>query len=86
MNQFTPNHIHELVLIRAKHVEEGCRAVLEVRSQKTVLLDLSGMDNPQAQRTTDFVCGGIETLDGGQHRLDEHVFLFTPSGIQVTLN
>ena len=51
-----------------------------------MVVDLSGMDSSQAQRTADFVSGGVEALDGGLHRLADQVFLFTPAGIQVTLN
>ena len=86
MNQFTPHHIQELILIRAQEVNEGLRAVLAVRSQKTVLLNLNDMDNVQAQRTADFVSGGIRALDGNQQRLGEHVYLFTPAGVSVTLS
>lgn len=86
MNQFTQQQSQELLVIRPQDVTEGLSAVLAVRSQKTVVLDLSAMDNAQAQRTADFVSGGVRAVDGEEHRLGEHVFLFTPAGVQVTLN
>ena len=86
MNQFTSNPGRELLVIRPHAVEDGMTAVLAVRDRKTVVVDLSGMDSSQAQRTADFLSGGVEALDGGLHRLADQVFLFTPAGIQVTLN
>ena len=86
MNQFTPEHLRELLVIRPQDVTEGMAAVLAVRSQRTVVLDLTSMEIAQAQRTADFVSGGVRAVDGEEHRLGEHVFLFTPAGVQVTLN
>ena len=54
-NQFSPNPIHELVLIRAQLVKNGLRTVLAVHSQLNVLLSVFDMDNASAQRTTDLV-------------------------------
>jgi|TARA_B100000073_G_scaffold325467_1_gene309276 cell division inhibitor SepF len=86
MNQFTPEPSQELLLIRPKNVTEGMGAVLAVRSHKTVVLDLSVIDNGQAQRIADFVSGGVSAVDGKEHRLGDQVFLFAPAGVQVTLN
>ena len=86
MNQFTREQLSELLVIRPQDVTEGMAAVLAVRSQKTVVLDLTSIEITQAQRTADFVSGGVKAVDGEEHRLGENVFLFTPVGVQVTLN
>ena len=85
MNQSTRKQSQELLVIRPQGVAEGMQAVLAVRSQKTVVLDLTCMDKALAQRTADFVSGGITAIDGLEHRLGDHVFLFTPAGVQVSL-
>ena len=86
MNQFTREHSQELLVFRPNNLTEGMEAVLAVRSQKTVVLDLSVIDNRQAQRIADFVSGGVTAIDGEEHRLGDQVFLFTPAGVRVTLN
>ena len=86
MNQFTPEHLRELLVIRPQDVSEGMAAVLAVRSQKTVVLDLTSIESAHAQRTADFGSGGVKAVDGEEHRIGENVFLFTPAGVQVTLN
>ena len=45
MNQFTREHSQELLVFRPNNITEGMEAVLAVRSQKTVVLDLSVIDN-----------------------------------------
>ena len=85
MNQFTRNQSQELLVIRPQEVAEGMQADLSVRSRKTVVLDLTSMNYALTHCTADFVSGGITAIDGQEHRLGDHVFLFTPEGIEVFL-
>ena len=48
-----------------------------------MLLNLSRMDPDQAQRTADFVSGGVHALDGHQQRVGESVLLFAPASIRL---
>ena len=50
---------HDVIVMTPQRFEEGLEAVLAVRDQRTVLLNLSQMDPDQAQRTADFVSGGV---------------------------
>jgi len=67
---------HDVVVMTPQRFEEGLNALLAVRDQRTVLLNLSRMDPDQAQRTADFVSGGVHALDGHQQRVGENVLLF----------
>ena len=84
MNPQAANGSHTFSLICPHSIDEGMSAVLAVREQQTVVLDLSKMESNAAQRTADFVSGGVRALDGQQYRLGELVFLFTPSTTRVT--
>lgn len=64
--------------------DEVMAAVHAVRERKTVLLNLSSMPPEEAQRSADFVAGGVFALDGQQERLGELVFLFAPFGVEIT--
>lgn len=66
--------------------EQGTEAVLAVRDQVTVVLNLTAMDPSLAQRTADFVSGGVRALDGQEHRVGDQVLLFAPANVHVTLN
>ena len=62
---------------------EGTEAVLAVQQQRTVVLQLGAMDTQEAQRTIDFVSGGVYAMDGQSERLGEAVFLFAPSLVTI---
>jgi cell division inhibitor SepF len=74
---------HDLVVMTPQRFEDGLNALLAVRDQRTVLLNLSRMDSEQAQRTADFVSGGVHALDGHQQRVGESVLLFAPASIRL---
>lgn len=74
----------EMVLMQPKTFAEIPQAVNLLRERKSVILNLSSMDPDQAQRSVDFVAGGVFAIDGHQERLGENIFLFTPHVVQIT--
>ena len=74
---------HDVVVMTPQRFEDGLDALLAVRDQRTVLLNLSRMDPELAQRTADFVSGGVHALDGHQQRVGESVLLFAPASIRL---
>ena len=74
---------HDMVVFTPERFEEGLEAVLAVREQQTVLLNLSRMPPDLAQRTADFVSGGVHALDGQQQRVGENVLLFSPGSVRL---
>lgn len=73
----------EVLVISPSRFAEGSQAVLAVQQQRTVVLHLGGMDPREAQRTIDFVSGGVFALDGQSERLGEEVFLFAPAMVSI---
>lgn len=74
----------EVVVIHARDFDDGMAAVLAVRESKTVVLNLSGLATDVAQRTADFVAGGVIAMDGHLEQLDAMVFLFAPAMVKVS--
>lgn len=74
----------EVTVITPGRFEDAQQAVLAVREQKVVLLQASGLDPDLAQRTIDFVAGGVSALDGGAERLDATTFVFTPPAVRLS--
>ena len=74
---------HDVVVMTPQRFEDGLDALLAVRDQRTVLLNLSRMNPELAQRTADFVSGGVHALDGHQQRVGESVLLFAPASIRL---
>ena len=74
---------HEIIVFKPFVFEEAFDAVLAVREQHTVLLNICRMDPEHARRTIDFVIGAVTALDGQHVRIDEKVFLFAPSLVAI---
>jgi cell division inhibitor SepF len=83
MDRF-PDLPPEVVLMEPRRFEDVLQAVQAVRERKTVVLNLASMPAQEAQRSADFVSGGVFALDGHQERLGESVFLFAPYGVGVS--
>lgn len=73
----------ELVVMEPRMFEEIPEAILALRERKTVILNLTNMDADQAQRSVDYVAGGVFAMDGHQERIGANVFLFTPNCVQI---
>lgn len=77
-------HQPEVVLMEPRSFEEIPQAVRALRERKSVILNLGLMEPDQAQRAADYVAGGAYAVDGHQERLGDHIFLFTPSFVQIS--
>ena len=86
MNSGQHPGFHEVLVVTSLQFEQGAEAVLAVRNQCTVVLNLTEMEPSLAQRTADFVSGGVRALDGQEHRVGERVLLFAPAGVNVNLS
>jgi cell division inhibitor SepF len=73
----------EFVLLQPRSFAEIPQAVQALRQCKSIVLNLCFLDPDQAQRCADYVAGGTFAIDGYQQRLDETIFLFTPSFVQI---
>ena len=74
----------EMYLMEPRSFEEMPQAVTALRERRSIILNLSLMNADTAQRCVDFVAGAAFAIDGHQERLDEHIFLFTPSFVQIS--
>lgn len=64
--------------------EQATMAVIAVQQMKTVVLHLGAMQPEEAQRTIDFVSGGVFAMDGQSERLGDTVFLFAPALVSIS--
>lgn len=78
-----PDGWHDVLVLTPVQFEEALEAVMAVREQHTVVLNLSRMPPDLAQRAADFVCGGVHALDGHQQRIGENVLLFAPTSVKL---
>ena len=74
----------EMFLMEPRSFEEMPQAVTALRERRSIILNLSMMNADTAQRCVDFVAGAAFAIDGHQERIGEHIFLFTPSFVQIS--
>ncbi len=74
---------HDVVVLMPKQFNEALEAVLAVREQRTVVLNLSRLTPELAQRAADLVSGGVHALNGQQQRISEVVLLLAPAGVAI---
>jgi cell division inhibitor SepF len=77
------SRLPQVVILSPSRFEQGTEAVLAVQQQRTVVLHLGAMEPQEAQRTIDFVSGGVYAMDGQSERLGEAVFLFAPAAVTI---
>ena len=74
---------HDVVVLMPDQFNDALEAVLAVREQRTVVLNLSRLTPDLAQRAADLVSGGVHALDGQQQRISETVLLLAPAGVAI---
>ena len=77
----TPNRGHEMVFIEPRSFDDAATIAQDLKDRKTIVLNLRLLDKEQSQRTIDFVCGAAHALNGKPQKVDEKVFVFTPSNV-----
>ena len=74
----------EVLVIEPRQFEEALEIVEQLRTRKSVLLNLHLLDNEQSQRVVDFLSGATHAIDGHQQRIGEGVFLFAPATVLIS--
>lgn len=75
----------EMIVMQPRDWSEIPQAILALRQQKTIVLDLAIYNSEQAQQVVDFIAGGTYALNGHSQLIGERSFLFTPSCVQVSV-
>jgi cell division inhibitor SepF len=76
---------YEMMVIEPRSFEESLEVVNNLRSRKSLILNLHLLDADQSQRVVDFVSGATHAIDGHQQKVGEGVFVFTPSNINISV-
>ena len=77
---------YEVKVIEPRTFEDAATIVHELRSGKTIVLNLHLLDKEQSQRTIDFVCGAAHALDGKPQKVGDLVFVFTPCNVTLSVD
>ena len=72
------------MVVEPRSFGEAAQIVQNLKDRKTVILNLQLLDREQSQRIVDFLCGCTHALNGGQKKVGENVFIFTPSNTSIS--
>lgn len=73
----------EVRVIKPSTVEDA-RAITEtLLSNKTVVLNLEGLDLDIAQRIIDFTSGSCFAISGNLQKVSSYIFIITPSSVDI---
>ena len=71
--------VNAVMVITPRQLQDAGAVIRAVRENNTVVVNSSWLEDASGQRLIDFVCGGLEAIDGHVHRIAEEVFLFSPA-------
>ncbi len=70
-------------VIRPTSMEDSREIAEYLKANKTILLNLEGIDMDTAQRIMDFTCGTCYSLDGKLQKISNYVFILTPGEVDI---
>lgn len=76
---------HELMVIEPKSFDDALEVVNNLRTRKSLILNLHLLDAEQSQRVVDFVSGATHAIDGHQQKVGDGVFVFTPNTVNISV-
>jgi len=76
---------YEVMVIEPRSFDEALEVANNLRSRKSLILNLHLLDAEQSQRVVDFVSGATHAIDGHQQKVGEGVFVFTPNNVNISV-
>jgi len=74
----------EVCVIRPTSVDEAREITETLLSNRTVVLNLEGIDWDVAQRIIDFTSGSCFAISGNLQRISNYIFIITPASVDIS--
>ncbi|MCF0124155.1 MAG: cell division protein SepF [Clostridia bacterium] len=74
----------EVCVIKPTSFDDAREISETLLADRTVLLNMKGLDLGIAQRIIDFTCGTCYAIDGNLQRVEDYIFIITPSGVELS--
>ncbi len=75
---------YEVIVSEPRSYDESVGIVKHLKEKKTIILNLHLLDKDQSLRIVDFLCGATHALGGNQQKINDTVFIFTPSTVNLS--
>ena len=74
----------EVCVIKPTSVEDAREITETLLSNRTVVLNLEGIDVDVAQRIIDFTSGSCYAIQGNLQKISHYIFIITPSSVDIS--
>lgn len=74
----------EVCVIKPTSVDEAREITETLLSNRTVVLNLEGLDVDVAQRIIDFTSGSCFAIGGNLQKISHYIFIITPSSVDIS--
>lgn len=71
-------------VVKPKSMEDTRELADTLLENRTVVLNLEGLDVETAQRITDFSCGACYSLNGQLQKVSNYIFILTPANVEIS--
>ena len=75
-----------LVINQPKEFEECSKIVDNLKRKKPIILNLGSLETDIAKRIFDFVSGATYALEGKVQKVENNIFVFAPTNVDVSTN
>ncbi|MBQ7765695.1 MAG: cell division protein SepF [Lachnospiraceae bacterium] len=74
----------KVCVIKPTSIEEGREITDTLLSNRTVVLNLEGLDMDIAQRIIDFTSGSCYAISGNMQKISHYIFIITPKSVDIS--
>ncbi len=74
----------EVCVIKPTSIEEAREVIDTLLANRTVVLNLEGLDVEMAQRIIDFVSGSAYAIKGHLQKISHWIFIITPKAVDIS--
>ncbi len=74
----------EVIVVKPSGFEDARDIAETLLADRTVVLNMEGLDLALAQRIIDFVSGACYAIDGNLQKVTNFIFLVTPAGVDIS--
>lgn len=74
----------EVCVIKPTSVEDGREITDTLLANRTVVLNLEGLDMDVAQRIIDFTSGSCYAIHGNLQKISHYIFIITPPSVDIS--
>ena len=74
----------EVCVIKPTSVDDAREITETLLANRTVVLNLEGLDVDIAQRIVDFICGSCFAISGNLQKISNYIFIVTPASVDIS--